>query len=160
VSDAFVASDTSCPATLARVKSLLLALIVVALAAPAALATPTATRCMAVTPSLVTQLRHGVKPTVRTRLGTMHAVTSRTRLRKAPAAFGKGVTFVSVRVRGRGTATWAVNAQAFRTGGGFILPVGQLARSIAVFGAALSPAIVSSWGISSRTDGYAQSRAC
>jgi len=142
------------------VKSLLLAAIVITLVVPVADAAPQATRCIAVTRALSTQLRHGVKPSLRARLGTMHAVKSRAQLRNAPASFGKRATFVSVRVRGRGVATWAVNDQAFRTGGGFILPVGQLARSIAVFGAALSPAIVTSWGIGARTDGYAQSRAC
>lgn len=150
------------PATLSPPMKLLAAIssLAVLAVAPVAGAHGEASRCLSVKPALTKVLRAGVKSSLRARLGTPKAVKTTARLRKAPSGLAKGAWFVSVPVRGRGTATWIVNESAFRTGGGVILPVGSLARSVSVFGSALSPAVVSSWGITTRTDGYAASRDC
>jgi hypothetical protein len=77
-----------------------------------------------------------------------------------PRGFRAGTYFVSAPVRGFGVATWAADASAFRTGGGFITGVGSTARRVSILGVDIPPATLAAWGLTEGTLGYAASRRC
>jgi hypothetical protein len=133
-------------------------------AAPAGGATATvertaAGRCLSVPRPMVAALKSGLKAKAQGRLGTARAVRSRAHL-TSPRGFAAGTYFVSAPVRGFGVATWAADARAFRTGGGFITAVGPVARRVSVFGIDLPAITLRLWGLTESTDGYAASRRC
>ena len=70
------------------------------------------------------------------------------------------VYFVSARVRGYGIATWAVGGQAFVTGGGVILGVGQVARRVSTAGIDIPLATLEAWGLAPYAEGYDVSQNC
>jgi hypothetical protein len=71
-----------------------------------------------------------------------------------------GVYFVSGN-NGAAVFTWAVNAQAWRTGASLILAADRQTRAVSPRRWVLSPKLLEQrYGISERTDGYAQARAC
>ena len=58
----------------------------------------------------------------------------RAQITNGPTGFAKGTYLVSAQVRGFGIATWAMDVDAFKTGGGFITDVGAVARRVSVAG--------------------------
>lgn len=116
--------------------------------------------CLKVSSGLLTSLRSGLKPKARGKLGTARAVRSRDQITSGPRGFRAGAYIVSARVRGFGIATWAADARAFRTGGGFITVMGPLARRVSILGIDISVSTLRNWGLSETTHGYAASRRC
>jgi hypothetical protein len=130
---------------------------VAAVAALVAVAWPAAAgACTAPPKALLASLRHGLKPSAHAQLRTVDAVRGRGRFK---SVFAKGVWFVSGDVGGR-IATWAVSPDAFRTGHGAIFALDRTARTVSSFGVLVSPALIATWGVSTHTPGYAESRAC
>jgi hypothetical protein len=115
--------------------------------------------CLAVPKPMIAALKSGLKAKARGRLGTPRAVKSTATI-SFPRGFRAGTYFVSAPVRGFGVATWAADASAFRTGGGFITGVGPIARRVSVLGVDIPPATLTGWGLTSTTHGYAASRRC
>ncbi len=115
--------------------------------------------CLSVPRAMVGALSSGLKPKARGKLGKTKAVRSRAQI-SGPRGFAAGAYFVSAPVRGFGVATWAADARAFRTGGGFITGVGPVARRVSYLGVDLPPSALQAWGISERTHGYVASRRC
>ena len=90
-------------------------------------------------------------------IGKMMAVRSKGQF-DGLNSFKLGVYFVSGDVQPGGRiGTWAVSADAFRTGGGALVAVDPTARSLTEFGA---DAPVKEWGFTSGAEGYAESRDC
>lgn len=116
-------------------------------------------RCLKVSKGLVSSLKGGLKRAARGKLGTPRGVKSRGEF-GGPNSFANGVYFVSARVRGFGIATWATDRDAFRTGGGFIVDVGPVARRVSVAGIDIPLSTLRGWGLTSAADGYAASRNC
>jgi hypothetical protein len=108
---------------------------------------------------LVAALSSGLKPGARGRLGTPYAVRSRSQI-SGPRGFAQGAYFVSAYVRGFGIATWAADARAYRTGGGFITGVGVVAPRVSYLGIDIPPSTLAAWGLTERTHGFAESRRC
>jgi len=122
--------------------------------------TPAADPCLKVPAAFVGALKSGLKAKARGKLGTPRAVKSRDSFTSGPRGLAAGVYFVSARVRGFGVATWAADARAFKTGGGYIADVGPVARRVSVYAVDLPPSTLRSWGLSEQAHGYAQSRRC
>jgi hypothetical protein len=116
--------------------------------------------CLKVSSGLLSSLRSGLKRTARGKLGTPRAVKSRAQITSGPRGFAEGAYFVSARVRGFGIATWAADARAFRTGGGFITGIGPVARRVSVLGVDIPVSTLRGWGLTEATHGYAASRRC
>ena len=75
-----------------------------------------------------------------------------------PRGLREGVYFISAEFRPRpGVATWAVDDEFFRTGGGVVIAVDSAARALTDYGADLNP---SELGLTEATHGFAESRAC
>lgn len=108
--------------------------------------------CLAVPKPMVAALGSGLKVKARGRLGTARAVKSTATI-SFPRGFRAGTHFVSARVRGFGVATWAADASAFRTGGGFITGVGPTARRVSVLGVDIPAFTLSAWGLTQSTQG-------
>lgn len=119
-----------------------------------------ASRCVKVSSGLLSNLRSGLKAKARGKLSSPRGVKSRAQITSGPRGFAAGTYFVSAQVRGFGIATWAADAKAFRTGGGFITVVGPVARRVSILGVDLPPSSLQAWGLSENTDGYAASRRC
>ena len=115
--------------------------------------------CLKVPKPMVAALKSGLKAKARGRLGTPRGVKSSARI-FFPRRFQAGTYFVSAPVRGFGVATWAADASAFRTGGGFITGVGPTARRVSVLGVDIPSATVAAWGLTEGKHGYAASRRC
>jgi hypothetical protein len=78
---------------------------------------------------------------------------------KAPAV-REGVYFVSGNV-GAAVFTWAVNAQAYRTGAGLIVAADRQTRAVSPRRWVVpAPLLDERYGISPETDGYNRARAC
>jgi hypothetical protein len=122
--------------------------------------TPGADSCLKVPPAFVGALKSGLKAKARGKLGTPRAVKSRDSFTSGPRGLAAGVYFVSAQVRGFGIATWAADARAFKTGGGYIADVGPVARRVSVYAVDIPPSTLRSWGLSEQAHGYAQSRRC
>jgi len=116
--------------------------------------------CLKVSSGLVGSLKSGLKAKARGKLGVPRAVKSRARITSGPRGFLEGAYFVSARVRGFSVATWAVDPRAFRTGGGFIVGIGPVARRVSVFGVDIPLRTLRRWGLTESTHGYAASRRC
>jgi hypothetical protein len=116
--------------------------------------------CLKVSSGLLNSLKSGLKPKARGKLGTPRAVKSRAQITNGPRGFAAGAYFVSARVRGFGIATWAADARAFKTGGGFITGVGAVARRISYLGVDIPLSTLRAWGLSESTHGYTASRRC
>ena len=72
----------------------------------------------------------------------------------------EGVYFVSGN-NGAAVFTWAVNAQAWRTGAGLIVAVDPQTRAVSPHRWVVNPELLEArYGISERTDGYAEARGC
>ena len=72
----------------------------------------------------------------------------------------EGVYFVSGN-NGAAVFTWAVNAQAWRTGAGLIVAADPQTRAVSPHRWVVDPELLAErYGISERTDGYTQARAC
>jgi hypothetical protein len=117
-------------------------------------------RCLPVRPALLAQLKASLTRKAKGKLGKTAAVRSRDDFSGAPLGFQKGVYFVSANLRGLGVATWAVSADAYRTGGGLIFGVGPTARRYSVLGADIPLSTLRAWGLTVTADGYAASRNC
>ena len=117
-------------------------------------------RCLPVRAPVLKSIRSGLHASVRPKLRSARAVKARGDFSNAPRGFSHGVYFISANLRAKGVATWAVSTSFFRTGGGLIYAVGKVARRVSDFGSDLPPSVLAGWGISPRTYGYAQSRAC
>jgi hypothetical protein len=115
--------------------------------------------CLSVPRPMVKALSSGLKPKARGKLGRARAVKSGDEV-SGPRGFAAGTYFVSAPVRGFGVATWAADASAFRTGGGFITGVGPVARRVSILGVDIPPSTLNDWGLTESTDGYAASRRC
>ena len=142
----------------------IVALIVVGAIASYAGASPASERsatdrCLKVSSGLVATLKDGLKPRSRGKLGTPRGVKSRGQF-SGPNSFANGVWFVSARVRGFGIATWAVDRDALRTGGGFGTDVGPVARRVSELGIYIPLSTLKSWGLTTGAEGYAASRSC
>ena len=116
-------------------------------------------RCLKVSSGLVATLKDGLKRVARGKLGPPRGVKSRGQF-SGPNSFANGVWFVSARVRGFGIATWAVDRDAFRTGGGFGTDVGPVARRVSALGISIPLNTLKSWGLTTGAEGYAASRSC
>jgi hypothetical protein len=88
------------------------------------------------------------------------AVKARGDFSAAPPGFADGVYFISANLGAKGTATWAVNPEFLRTGGGLIFAIGKVARSVSDYGVDVRPDVLVGWGIRQTTYGYVQSRVC
>jgi hypothetical protein len=115
--------------------------------------------CITAPRPLVAAISSSLKPRARGRLGRAYAVRSQAQI-SGPRGFARGAYFVSAYVRGFGIATWAADARAYRTGGGFITGVGVVARRISILGVDIPPSTLAAWGLTERTDGFAASRRC
>jgi hypothetical protein len=113
--------------------------------------------CITAPKPLVAALSSGLKPRARGRLGGVYAVRS---LAQLSGPFGEGAYFMSSYVRGFGIATWAADARAYHTGGGFITAVGVVAPRISYYGFGIPPSTLAAWGLTERTHGFAASRRC
>jgi hypothetical protein len=107
-------------------------------------------------------IKAGLHASVRPKLRSARtrAVKAKGDFSDAPRGFSQGVYFISANLAGKGVATWAVSTSFFRTGGGLAFAVGTLARRVSDLGADVPSSVLAGWGISTRTYGYAQSRAC
>jgi hypothetical protein len=121
-----------------------------------------AARCLQVPPATLSSIRSGLHASVRRKLRARatRAVKARGDFSNAPRGFSHGVYFISANLRASGTASWAVSTSFLRTGGGLAYAVGKVARRVSDLGADVPPSLLAGWGISTRTYGYAQSRAC
>ena len=128
-------------------------------ASPAASERSDAGRCLKVSSGLVATLKDGLKRVARGKLGTPRGVKSRGQF-SGPNSFANGVWFVSARVRGFGIATWAVDRDAFRTGGGFGTGVGPVARRVSELGIYIPLSTLRGWGLVPYAEGYTASRFC
>jgi hypothetical protein len=117
-------------------------------------------RCLPVRAPVLKSIRSGLHASVRPKLRAARAVKARGDFSNAPRGFSRGVYFISANLRTKGIATWAVSTSFYRTGGGLIYAVGKLARRVSDFGSDIPPSVLAGWGISPKTYGYAQSRAC
>lgn len=140
-------------------RRLVLAILLVLCATPAALASPAAQTqtCLKPKAVLVASLRHGLRPAAHATLLKIRAVRAQGRFKSVLAG---GVYFVSADYGKRRIATWAVSTSAYTSGHGGIFSVDANARHISAFGTLISPQLLASWGVSSRTKGYAASRTC
>jgi hypothetical protein len=103
--------------------------------------------CLKASSGLVSSLKGGLKAKARGRLGTPRVVKSRGQLSGfSPRGFRAGVYFVSAKVRGFGIATWAADASAYRTGGGFIVGIGPVTRRVSVAGIDIPASTLTGWG--------------
>jgi hypothetical protein len=94
------------------------------------------------------------------RLRRLFAVPSKTDLSGKAPEVRDGVYFVSGN-NGAAVFTWAVNAQAWRTGAGLIVAADRQTRAISPRRWIVNPRrLEERFGISSETDGYARARAC
>jgi hypothetical protein len=134
--------------------------VTVTTAAGTASAHPSAAQCLSVRPAVLKSIKSGTHAAYRRKLISARAVKARGDFSNAPRGFSKGVYFISSNLRGKGVATWAVSVDFYRTGGGLIYAVGKTARQVSDFGADLQPSVLARWGISPKTYGYTQSRAC
>lgn len=115
-------------------------------------------RCRPVRTQVLEAIRAGLYASVRPKLRSARAVKAKGDFSNAPRGFSHGVYFVSANLRAKGIATWVVSRSFYRTGGGLIYSVGKVAPRVSDFGADVG--VLAGWGISRRTYGYAQSRAC
>jgi hypothetical protein len=109
---------------------------------------------------LVATLRGSLKPKLRSKLGTPWGVKSRGHFSGLRGIREGPVYFVSANVRGYGIATWAVDADAFNSGGGVVLGVGTVARRVSDAGVDIRASTLRSWGLAPYAEGYAASRSC
>jgi len=121
---------------------------------------PAGSRCVTPSQPFVARFRKGVRAKYRAKVGIFQAVKSRGKFGPFPRSLQKGVYFLSSKVAGVGAATWAVSADAYRGGSGVMYSAEPVARKISTYGIDVSPAILNGRGISSKSDGFAQSRAC
>ena len=118
-------------------------------------------RCRAVPAWTLASIKSGVRASVRPKLRSARAVKARRGdFSNAPRGFSHGVYFISANLRGKGIASWAVSTSFFRTGGGLAFAVGNVARRVSTLGVDVPTSLLARWGISTKTYGYAQSRAC
>ena len=116
-----------------------------------------ATACARPKAVLTGGLARGLRPSAHVTLKKVAAVRGHGRFRNVVAS---GVYFVSANLGKQRIATWAVSLPAYATGHGAIFAVDRNARRVSVFGSLISPQLLSSWGVSARTTGYAASRSC
>jgi hypothetical protein len=94
------------------------------------------------------------------RLRRLFAVRSKASFAGKAPEVRDGVYFVSGN-NGAAVFTWAVNAQAWRTGAGLIVAADPQTRAVSPDRWVVRPELLAErYGISERTDGYAQARAC
>lgn len=93
-------------------------------------------------------------------MGTPWAVRSRSHFGGLRGIREGPVYFVSASVRGYGIATWAVDADAFRSGGGVVLGVGTVARRFSDAGVDIPVGTLKIWGLTPSAEGYTASRSC
>ena len=94
------------------------------------------------------------------RLRRLFAVRSRASFAGKAPEVRDGVYFVSGN-DGAAVFTWAVDARAWRTGAGLIVAADRQTRAVSPRRWVVSPELLEArYGISERTDGYAQARAC
>ena len=103
-------------------------------------------------------LREGVRR--RGELRRLFALRSRASFSGKDPQVRAGVYLVSGNI-GVAVFTWAVNAQAWRTGRGLIVAVDAETRAVSPRRWVVSPRLLDErYGISEQTDGYARARAC
>jgi hypothetical protein len=137
--------------------------------AGAASARPAGWQCLQVRASALKTLRAGLRPAVRPQLRSARAVKGRGAF-TGPFIRSGGVYFISANLGTTGIATWAASWFFFRGTEG---PIGRIslyamsktARVVADpnsgFAAGVfPPSVLAAWGITRKTYGYAQSRAC
>lgn len=116
----------------------------------------TANRCEKVSAALLSQLKSDLK--AGRKLASPVGVKSRDTFDDGPRRLQEGVYFVSADVKPNpGIATWAVSAEAWRTGGGLIFGIDAAARAVTTFGVDVDP---STFGLDEGTEGYDESRNC
>jgi hypothetical protein len=94
------------------------------------------------------------------RLRRLFAVRSKASFAGKAPELREGVYFVSGN-DGAAVFTWAVNAQAWRTGAGLIVAADRQTRAVSPRRWIVSPELLEKrYGISEQTDGYGQARAC
>jgi hypothetical protein len=144
------------------VMRLVFALLAATLAFPLAGSTAaiSAGRCLAPGDAFVSSFKPGVKAAYRSKLGKLGAVRSEGQFGPFPRSLQKGVFFVSARVRGVGTATWAVSADAYATGGGLIFGAEPVSRKVSIHGVDVPLSTLRGWGIAPYANGFTESRAC
>jgi hypothetical protein len=116
--------------------------------------------CLVPGKAFVTNFKPGVKSSFRARLGPLRAVRSRGEFGPFPRSLQKGVYFVSAKVPGVGTATWAVSADSYAGGGGVIFGAETVSRKVSTYGVDIGLGVLKGWGIAPSADGFAKSRAC
>jgi hypothetical protein len=132
-------------------------------------ARPAGAQCLPVRASVLKTLRAGLRAAARPQLRSARAVKARGTF-TAPFPLRGGVYFISANLGTRGIATWAASGFFFRGTEG---PIGRIslyamsktARAVADpnsgFAAGVfPPRVLAGWGITTKTYGYAQSRAC
>jgi len=108
--------------------------------------------------ALAAVLREGVRR--RGELRRLFALRSRASFSGKDPQVRAGVYLVSGNI-GVAVFTWAVNAQAWRTGRGLIVAVDAETRAVSPRRWVVSPRLLDErYGISEQTDGYARARAC
>jgi len=100
-----------------------------------------------------------LKAKARGKLGKAKAVKSRAQF-TFPRGLSAGVYFVSAKISGFGTATWAVSTAAFKGRNGLLIGVGPIARRVSTLGIDLPLSTLSLWGLTKSTSGYHESRHC
>ena len=122
--------------------------------------TAASSRCLTPSKSFVSEFKANVKKQYRAKLTTFRSVHSEGTFGPFPRSLTKGVYFVSVRVVGVGTATWAVSADSYAGKGGVIYGAQTVSRRISNYGVDVGLDVLKRWGIAPNADGFAESRAC